>query len=57
MTEENKKQCPTCMGEGIIPGVCETSQEWCGSGDQEDMQCTPDEKCPTCSGTGYVIED
>ncbi len=56
MTEETKKQCPTCMGQKIIPGVCETSGEWSGTGDDGDQQCTPDEECPTCLGKGYVTE-
>lgn len=57
MTEENKKQCPTCMGLKIIPGVCETSGEWSGADDDMGSQCTPDEACPTCKGEGYVIEE
>lgn len=45
------------MGYKIIPGVCESSQEWSGATGEDDMQCTPDEKCPTCDGAGFVIED
>ena len=56
MAKEIRTQCPTCMGMKIIKGVCETSQEWSGSADNDEMECTPDEICPTCNGTGYVIE-
>ncbi len=57
MAEKNKKQCPTCMGMKVIPGVCESSQEWSGTSDQDEMQCTPEEDCPTCEGTGYIFEE
>ncbi len=54
MTEEKKTPCPTCQGKKIIEGVCEVSQEWTGTQDeQDDMQCTPDQVCPTCNGKGY----
>jgi DnaJ-class molecular chaperone len=54
MTEEKRPPCPTCQGKKIIPGVCETSSEWSGtSDDADDMQCTPDQECPTCKGKGY----
>ncbi len=55
---EEKKQCPTCMGQKIIPGTCETSQEWQGADDTGDLdsQYTPDEPCPTCDGKGYIVE-
>jgi len=54
MTEE-KPPCPTCQGKKIIEGVCEVSQEWSGTldGQADDMQCTPDQVCPTCNGKGY----
>jgi len=54
MADEKKKSaCPTCMGNKIIAGVCETSGEW--QGKTEDGQvCTPDQTCPTCKGKGYV---
>ncbi|PIE56683.1 MAG: ankyrin [Desulfobulbus propionicus] len=55
MTKEKRKDvCPTCQGAKIIPGVCEASNEW---HDDDGLVCTPDEKCPTCKGTGYVDED
>lgn len=52
---EERKPCPTCQGKKIIEGVCEVSSEWRGSHNEEllDDQCTPDEECPTCKGTGY----
>ena len=56
MSQEHQKTCPTCMGKKIIAGVCESSQEWAGANNEDDMQCTPDEKCPTCNGTG-IVED
>jgi hypothetical protein len=54
MAKETKKRpCPTCMGKGVIAGICETSGEW--QGKTEDGQiCTPDQSCPTCKGKGYV---
>lgn len=54
MTEEKRTICPTCQGKGVIPGVCESSGEWTGTTNEDDMQCTPDQECPTCKGTGYV---
>ncbi|MFV0437095.1 MAG: hypothetical protein ACK5PS_06865 [Desulfopila sp.] len=56
MAEETKNVCPTCQGKKIIEGVCEVSPEWRGTQNDDsldDMQCTPDEVCPTCKGTGY----
>lgn len=55
MSEEKRTPCPTCQGQKVIPGVCETSSEWTGTqGDgTDDMQCTPDQVCPTCNGKGY----
>lgn len=65
MAQQQNDSCPTCMGKGIIEGVCETSPEWdglCetspdwdGSTDKDDNDgriCTPDQQCPTCKGTG-----
>ncbi len=58
MTTEEKNVCPTCQGKKVIPGVCEGSSEWSGAGGGEDfvddMQCTAEQQCPTCKGTGYV---
>lgn len=56
MTEEKRVTCPTCQGKGVIEGVCETSSEWSGTSDGDDMTCTPDQTCPTCNGKGYIIE-
>lgn len=54
MTEE-RTPCPTCQGKKVIEGVCEANSEWRGSSDdmQDDVQCTPDQVCPTCNGKGY----
>ncbi len=58
MTTEEKNVCPTCQGKKIIEGVCEGSSEWSGAGGGDDfvddMQCTVDQPCPTCKGTGVV---
>ena len=57
MTKE-KKICPTCQGKKTIQGVCECSSEWRGNlradGGWDECQCTPEQECPTCGGTGYV---
>lgn len=55
MAQQQNDSCPTCMGKGIIEGVCETSPEWDGSTDKDGNDgriCTPDQQCPTCKGTG-----
>lgn len=55
MSQDTKKPCPTCQGNKIIEGVCEVSSEWRGNQNEDildDMQCTPDEECPTCKGKG-----
>jgi hypothetical protein len=60
MTQETKKVCPTCQGKKVIEGVCECNMEWRGTqkGDEwEDCQCTPEQECATCSGTGFVDEN
>jgi len=51
--DAKKKACPTCNGKKVIDGVCETSGEWQGK-NADGQVCTPDQKCPTCKGTGYV---
>ncbi len=54
MTDAKRTPCPTCQGKKFIEGVCETSSEWSGTQEgTDDMQCTPDQKCPTCDGKGY----
>jgi DnaJ-class molecular chaperone len=53
---EERKPCPTCQGKKIIEGVCEASSEWRGSHNDDmldEVQCTPDQECPTCHGKGY----
>lgn len=55
--KENQKVCPDCNGKKVISGTCTCDMEWRGtqSGDDwEDCQCTPDQKCPTCDGKGYI---
>ncbi len=53
MSQKDENACPTCMGKGTIEGVCETSSEWDGAKGDGQI-CTPDQKCPTCKGTGNV---
>lgn len=56
MTEEKKLPCPTCQGKKFIEGICEANSEWRGNQNddiQDDVQCTPDQVCPTCNGKGY----
>ena len=54
----NKKICPICQGGKTIKGVCQCSSEWRGNprvdGGWDDCRCTPEQKCSTCGGTGYV---
>lgn len=53
---ENKKTCSTCQGKKVIAGVCECSSEWRGNqagADWQECQCTPEQECPTCHGSGY----
>ncbi|NLZ16924.1 MAG: ankyrin [Desulfobulbaceae bacterium] len=57
MAQKKSSTCPTCMGKGVIEGVCETSPEWDGAANEQSdggRICTPDDKCPTCKGTGKV---
>ncbi|MFH1153903.1 MAG: ankyrin [Pseudomonadota bacterium] len=57
MPEKSKKICPTCNGKKVVDGTCECNAEWRGTqnGDTvDDCQCSPETKCPTCSGTGFV---
>jgi len=60
MTDNNQKICPTCQGKKVIDGVCECSSEWRGTqngDDWEDCQCTPEQECPQCKGSGYVTAE
>jgi len=60
MASEKKIVCPECNGEKKIAGSCVCDMEWRGSqkGDEwVDCQCTEDEICPFCQGTGYVSEN
>jgi len=60
MAEENNEICTTCNGKKVIEGVCQCSMEWRGTqGDDgwQDCQCTPEQTCPTCHGTGVVRAD
>lgn len=56
---EKRKICPTCQGKKSIKGFCQCSSEWRGSpqpgdsGGWDDCQCTPEQPCPACCGTGY----
>jgi len=57
MEQDKKKVCPTCEGKKVIEGVCECSMEWRGTQGEngwEDCQCTPEQECPTCHGTGFI---
>lgn len=53
-----KTLCPVCQGKKTIPGICQCSSEWRGTpradGGWDACQCTPEQKCSTCGGTGYV---
>ncbi len=53
-----KKECPECGGEKILPGTCSCDMEWQGTqiNDDEfqDCICAPDIECPSCKGTGYI---
>ena len=57
MTGENKKICPECNGKKNIPGTCVCDMEWRGSQKEDewdDCQCSEEEICPACLGTGSV---
>ena len=60
MADEINKICPECNGEKKIPGICTCDMEWRGTQKDEewnDCQCTDEEICPGCQGTGYVSEN
>ena len=57
MGNDEKKPCPECKGNKIVPGTCECNMEWRGTQSEEgwdDCQCNKDEECPMCHGKGYV---
>jgi len=57
MVGETKKICPECNGGKKIAGTCVCDMEWRGSqkGDEwDDCQCSKEEICPGCQGTGSV---
>ena len=57
MEQKTENTCPTCQGKKIIEGVCECNMEWRGNKSDDgwdDCQCTPDQECLTCHGTGFV---
>jgi len=56
MTKQEKQTCSTCLGKKVVPGECQCSMEWRGTqkGDEwEACQCTQEQTCPACGGTGY----
>ena len=55
MEKDKTVICPICQGKKVIEGVCECNMEWRGTAVDdgwEDCQCTPEQECPTCHGTG-----
>ncbi len=59
MADTKKKACPACNGKKIIKGECVCDMEWRGTqkgDDWDDCQCTPDQDCKMCGGTGFVEE-
>lgn len=64
MSGTEKKVCPECQGQKIIPGTCVCNMEWRGTlqgtvaGDEwDECQCNESEKCPLCLGVGYIEEE
>ena len=60
MENETNKICPVCQGKKVVQGICECNMEWRGTqtGDNwEDCQCTPEEVCVSCHGTGVETPD
>lgn len=52
-----KTICPACDGKKVIEGICECNIEWRGTqsdNEWQDCQCTPEQECTTCHGTGVV---
>ena len=60
MVLKGGKVCPECLGKKIVPGNCVCDAEWKGTQNGEEWtecQCSKEEECPICLGTGYVNED
>jgi len=50
--------CPICLGKKVLPGICSCNMEWRGTKTDEgwdDCQCTPEQPCSECKGTGAVL--
>ena len=60
MTEKKTtKECPLCSGDKKLGGTCECNSEWRGTQDGDDWnecQCSPEQVCPNCNGTGVIEE-
>ena len=55
-----KIECPDCKGKKVIVGNCECNSEWRRleeNNQVNDCICDADTECPTCGGTGFVVED
>jgi hypothetical protein len=59
MAETDKKECPECKGAKIVPGNCVCDMEWRGNKvddeEMDDCQCSPEQPCPECGGSGYLL--
>ena len=52
--------CPLCQGKKVVAGTCECNSEWRGTQrgeDWDECQCTPEQPCVMCKGTGYIDTD
>ncbi len=60
MTQVTKKICPLCQGKKVVTGTCECNAEWRGTQkgeDWEECQCSPEQQCVMCKGSGYIDSD
>ncbi|MBA3006593.1 MAG: ankyrin [Desulfocapsa sp.] len=60
VTQKNKVICPLCQGKKVVAGTCECNSEWRGTQrgeDWDECQCTPEQQCEMCKGTGYIDTD